>query len=569
MKQEISTSSPDIDTMLSDVNIIIDSYSRYKRMLQRQRNLHVATVSRLPDEVLILIFDICGPSSHFTHSHQECVPRQALAFSQVCVHWRNLSLGTPALWVAPIFSWRKQDVGVEMMERAKRLPLLVNMNMFHSPYITSIFTEKSDTLHSLVVNGLERLLLPALKTFAQTPLPLLEHLKIVVNIFEDFDDFVWTHRRLELQEVFGNGATCLKGLSLHNCTINYKSSIYSKLTALHIDLSDLSDFDIVTERIPLLQILAIFEIASQLEDIRLLSAISAIPGIDKKLLDMPSLRCIHLADEPEQIVGILNCLCIRPIATISIEVNPANMEASLSDHELVFIHLSEIQHFQGDNAARWISIEENENEDAFDLRLRRSSDGQDMLRYRLQCDDEDEDDAEGERFTLGNMYRFAARHLHLGAIQTARLGSGDGQWFDLPHGHDDAVILFKTLPQLQNLTMLRDISHFVLAALCSKTCITGTKSLKNLKDISIHEANLNDFPDTIDTKTWIKIRSDVKANSPNLFDLLFEFVHHRSEHEHELKSLKLDRCIIPEADGDVGTSTSRLAEFVADLQVML
>src|ERR1700733_1027641 len=68
-----------------------DRHTDAELSLMQDGHAHIARLSRLPIEVLVIIFQL-GPSDVFEHGSY------VISISQVSHHWRNISLATPSLW---------------------------------------------------------------------------------------------------------------------------------------------------------------------------------------------------------------------------------------------------------------------------------------------------------------------------------------------------------------------------------------------------------------------------------------------------------------------------------------
>ncbi|KAJ7189113.1 hypothetical protein C8R46DRAFT_34916 [Mycena filopes] len=169
---------------------------RYKSM--------VAPVRRLPPELLMEIFELCG--------HPRGADLNLLALSQVCSHWRRVAVGTPGLWShvdVDTNSWRSSRLSAatllgrldDSLQRGGALPLTlcvdVGRDAEYNINVVKALIKHAPRWRSLSFSG-------ELESFrftagAHGDLPLLESLDI-----SDDGDF-----ELYLDLPFFKGATAL------------------------------------------------------------------------------------------------------------------------------------------------------------------------------------------------------------------------------------------------------------------------------------------------------------------------------------------------------------------------
>ncbi|KAI0812629.1 hypothetical protein BC629DRAFT_1650591 [Irpex lacteus] len=102
----------EVDQAIEEEEKKIQAIRERQRILRMHRNA-LTPACKLPPEVLSMIFALCAPYRG----------NLSLAFSQVCHHWRILSLGDPTIWRSPTFLYPR--LAAHMIERAKFSPLRI------------------------------------------------------------------------------------------------------------------------------------------------------------------------------------------------------------------------------------------------------------------------------------------------------------------------------------------------------------------------------------------------------------------------------------------------------------
>jgi hypothetical protein len=196
----------------------------HQRRLRMQRNT-LLPVSRLPPEVLLLVFEFCvsGGISVF-HPSRRIVSAYDTRFSQVCTAWRALAFGAPELWRAPPL--QHPDLAALYLQRAHGSPLSIvydgRAGSSREDALLATLTDMSQLQH-IVLRHLE--LLSRSNRFAalQQPAPQLETLFLHTSLPMNFG---------------GTFLSCtaprLRALALRGCTVSWDVPIFAQLTRLDL-----------------------------------------------------------------------------------------------------------------------------------------------------------------------------------------------------------------------------------------------------------------------------------------------------------------------------------------------
>ncbi|KAG2053642.1 hypothetical protein BDR06DRAFT_452206 [Suillus hirtellus] len=225
------------------------------RVLRFCRNDRIPIISRLPDEILLIIFGhleeekrLNGYDSHdneFASDVTGGVPA-CLVVTHVCRHWRKVALECPTLWTfISSASLRWLDV---MLERSQKAPLIVTYNPFsisldnflekvllHLPHIKYLELRA----HSYNVGRVMNLL-------SSQPAPMLETFKFSVEC--NLPPTVSISNT-----IFQGQAPLLRHLDVDYCNPRWSSCIFGGLRALCVRKTSLSDILSVLRCTPVLE----------------------------------------------------------------------------------------------------------------------------------------------------------------------------------------------------------------------------------------------------------------------------------------------------------------------------
>jgi hypothetical protein len=314
------TSIRDIDQMLGDIDMIVETFGHFKSDLQSHRN-QLLPVNSLPDEILVRIFNMVGLNSA---NGPEDVGPCHLAFSQVCHSWREIALTTPSLWTSPVFGW-SAEASIEFVRRAHQMPLYVSLQVGtrheHAEILRYILTHDS-LLRELSITG-DITCISELLECESEPQPHLTTLKL--GSFSPTDE-----PPPSVSQMFQGNAPMLASVHVSGCSIDWHSSLLNSVTELIID------FEKTHWRMDLSNVLATLEHAPVLKSVYFKNAFSRRSfSQDLSLPNGPlrpaCLRKIYLQDDVLCMVILLQHLILHPTSQISLN---ASHDRKPTDHGL-------------------------------------------------------------------------------------------------------------------------------------------------------------------------------------------------------------------------------------------
>jgi hypothetical protein len=218
-ENEVEIMNEKADDLLAEVNLLRTSIQDHQAHIARL-NSQLAPIGALSPEVLGIIFQ-SGPTDVFKHE------TYVMSISQVCQHWRNISLATPSLWsyfrIPPTTD--AQKILEMFLERSRSHPLSIVVDVFtNSTQHDNIYPPLDRVVplisrwHTLCIrSGFWEDVSVVCSPFKELHAPLLESFTVVVNVIEDADDYIDNHL-----QVFKAGAPKLshvrvEGISLLSC----------------------------------------------------------------------------------------------------------------------------------------------------------------------------------------------------------------------------------------------------------------------------------------------------------------------------------------------------------------
>jgi hypothetical protein len=322
-------------------------------------------VNQLSHDVLTYIFAFVGSESFlpatsfptvdtYNPSPRPAPPAHYLAFSQVCRNWREIALGTPALWNHPLFDHPK--LGVLMLERARNSPLTVtwppqcverrqamdclarthtgaSIDLSQEPKFVDAFNDHVAQISSLDLRLQEDemkeiydLVLSKSKMLRKAHLHCIFHGRFNPAFVMDYGNlFV---------------ATSLKELHLLDCYLHLPSSAMLCIVTLEIQMS-LSGIPVTMH-----EILDLLSRTPALESLHLDGAIGTIPSTGPKnnAVNLAQLRSIFIHDHAERIAPFLSYICALASGLQKFQITcgpyvlwPGNQEDDLDDDADEFI----------------------------------------------------------------------------------------------------------------------------------------------------------------------------------------------------------------------------------------
>jgi hypothetical protein len=285
-------------------------------------------VDQLSHDVLAYTFAFVGsesflPATSFptvdNPSPRPAPPAHYLAFSQVCRNWREIALGTPALWNHPLFD--HPELGVLMLERARNSPLTVNWPPHRVERRQAI--DRLARTHTGASNDLsqEPKFVDAFNDHVAQISSL--DLRLQEDEIKEICDLVFSTskmlRKAHLHCIFQGRfdpafvmdygksfvAASLQELHLLDCYLHLPSSAMLCIVTLEIQIS-LSGLPVTMH-----EILDLLSRTPALESLHLDGAIGTIPSNRAKndAVSLAQLRSIFIHDHVERIAPFLSYIC--------------------------------------------------------------------------------------------------------------------------------------------------------------------------------------------------------------------------------------------------------------------
>ncbi|KAI0752313.1 hypothetical protein C8Q80DRAFT_441793 [Daedaleopsis nitida] len=290
-------------------------------------------IHNLPNEILVEIFlmhaaasrtfSLAGTSGYKHRPH----PRRALGWvslMRVCRHWREVALATPTLWqivdVNKTTTWLKLAI-----DRSCNAPLELYLHVCDVALdsIPLILTQ-AHRLRKLLLPPFKRSDLPALKILFQTVMPLLNELRIHLDIWENET----TSTRISI----GSLDDCfpsLRSVRLENFTVAWALPAMSRMRYLN-----LHNCETVDENLTFNQFLDTLEACTELEDLRLHGFVSTIahrvPAGFARAVFLPRLQRLTISEPPALCRQLLSVIHLPP--TIILRVI-GQIDPSLDPHD--------------------------------------------------------------------------------------------------------------------------------------------------------------------------------------------------------------------------------------------
>jgi hypothetical protein len=287
-------------------------------------------LKEIPDDILLDILDQCRPQPTL----EVPVLPTALAFSQVCQRWRQLSLNTPALWTVPIYQWSAAGYMAAkiMMQRAQSRSLSVvwKLDPLSNAISSPSLPFRPSEIRSISVGAPGWILAHLVSQLLRSGLPQLEHIHLVAEPkYEDGEVQLCADIDMGLNPR-GWENSRLRVVHLEQCRLTpFTTLAWSAVTHLTMDLSKVPD--VLTQE----EFFDIMASASSLHNLRLTGLLDGETFIEHIRPDFhitsPQLTDIYIDDPLPLCLTLLEDLDLGSCVRIKLR-NQALLPSDLNDY---------------------------------------------------------------------------------------------------------------------------------------------------------------------------------------------------------------------------------------------
>ncbi|KAF4604345.1 hypothetical protein EYR40_001524 [Pleurotus pulmonarius] len=299
------------------------------RRLEEYKNARLLTVSRLPPEVLSMIFELLASDKTPRLGYAGNAYEQLLSATHVCRTWRQVALDSPRIWgyISASASPRTAEL---FLERAKSAPL----------YFTSRGYRPKEQVLLTVLDHLDRLKEIALncqpkwvERILSEPTPQLE----VVSLTNAH------YRSLHPLQFLAESFPVLQHLSLTGYILRTPAESLTNLRSLMIDshqdggnltLMDAVDFFTMLNDL------------THLSSLTLIAALAPLGGsVPPLTVNLPRLTDLTIRDDDISNLGMMSCIIAPLIKTIKlIHTGRANVEIATPVLAAIYSKLPNVPH---------------------------------------------------------------------------------------------------------------------------------------------------------------------------------------------------------------------------------
>ncbi|KAG9225774.1 hypothetical protein CCMSSC00406_0007784 [Pleurotus cornucopiae] len=297
------------------------------RRLEEYRNTQLLVVSKLPPEVLSIIFE------HLALGQPPVLPGYAwillnnvLPVTQVCRHWRQVALDSPRIWGCIPSSAPPRLVEL-FLRRVKSAPLYLRTNTYFRPANMVIFLDHLSQMKEIDLHTVDP---EWLKRITSEPTPLLETLALESTSAKSF--------------TFSAGAfPALRRLSLKRYVCKTSLASLTSLRSLVIDSTYTS-----TPELP-----SPIEFFTALNDFPHLSSLTLVNALAQPMaptsslsICLPSLRHLSIEDGEIRNIGLITCITAPCLETIKLWTTrmQLDVESSLAVIVAIYSKLPDLTH---------------------------------------------------------------------------------------------------------------------------------------------------------------------------------------------------------------------------------
>ncbi|KAJ8523259.1 hypothetical protein ONZ45_g353 [Pleurotus djamor] len=303
--------SPSIEAVLQKIEDLREDI----RILEGYRNARLLIVSRLPTEVLSIIFEYLAA----LESRQEYSRTHArwMRVTKVCRLWRSVAINTPRLW-GTIYFDNKLELAELFLERSKSAPLHIKLN-YYAPNldVAALWFNNPSRLRTIELNFTSLKPSTWVPLFQTLKVPNLETLTLTTHYPVHFDFAT---------EVDADWVPRLHVVKLSNCSFDLRTPLVSQVRSLIIEYPS---NDIVSR--PMLEVMLALRDMKHLESLELthlLGFSEEIPG--DLLIDLPRLRKLKLKSKNPRVVLMLWKFACANIRSIIAEASDVVQSSSLA-----------------------------------------------------------------------------------------------------------------------------------------------------------------------------------------------------------------------------------------------
>ncbi|KAJ8084862.1 hypothetical protein PM082_003639 [Marasmius tenuissimus] len=296
-------------------------------------------ISRLPEELLILIFAQCINNRHDIL----CRYPIYLSFSQVCHDWRELALNTPTLWTKPDLTWPLW--AKEMLRRSKDAPLDVSNRAnsgFSRNYVDGEYQEamlealsNAPRIAKLSLWLYPHVGVDELLQSLDKPAPILRTLSI--RWYDGFDEAPLP------EHLLGDHAPSLRELAVEGCHSGRTYPLMKNLTSLLLRPHDHPPRNPCTLCPTTAQLL---DVLGSMPDLQVLTLFNSITSLDPRttlypsaVMELPRLQSLHLVSPVSQCMDVLSRIKFPESASINLACPTKGTE---DDYVSLFSRLSHL-----------------------------------------------------------------------------------------------------------------------------------------------------------------------------------------------------------------------------------
>ncbi|KAF9494048.1 hypothetical protein BDN71DRAFT_1014098 [Pleurotus eryngii] len=361
----------EVDAKIQDFKHQIDLIQGEIRRLEEYKNTRLLTVSKLPPEVLSMVFESLALEAT-PHSYYTCdAYKHLLPATQVCRPWRQVALDSPRIWGC-IFGFASPRIVELFLERAKSAPLYLVAPGYYSNEKTLL----------AVLNHLDRLKEINLgckpewvKRIISEPTPQLEVITLK-NASQSSPDAL---------QFLADAFPVLQHLSLTGYTLQTRRT--ASLTNLRSLIIKSDRHGGNSSRTDTVELFTMLNDLALLSSLTLIDALAPLGGpVSPLSVDLPSLRHLSIQDNDISNLGMVSCIIAPLIKTIQlIHSGRADAEIATPIIAAIYSKLPNVHHSHSafmlhatqysDSHAHvrmWVgrTIQERESDTAFfDLRV--------------------------------------------------------------------------------------------------------------------------------------------------------------------------------------------------------